>query len=159
MSPRAIFSSAALALAGLAVFLIVLWAPGRQVRLHQEHLLAAVSDKNWARVASFIAEEYSDRWGHDKAFVGEAAREVFAQFLAVDVSMESPVLTVRARQGEVSARLVAKGSGSPLAQMVVERLQEMPEPFTFRWQKHSWKPWDWQLVRIDHPTLEIPAEL
>jgi len=159
MPPRSIISTAVLALIGLAIFLVVLWSPERQVRLHQEHLLAAVSDKNWARVASFIAEDYSDRWGHDKAFVLQAAREVFAQFFALELSMENPVLNVRDVSGEVSARLIAKGSGGPFAQMAIDRLQSLPEPFTFRWQKRGWKPWDWTLTRVNHPTLEVPAEL
>jgi hypothetical protein len=159
MPPRSFISTAALALAGLAVFLVILWSPERQVRLHQEHLLGAISDKNWARFAAFIGEDYSDRWGHDKAFVTQAAHEAFSQFFALEASMENPVLTVRDGNGEVSARVVAKGSGGPLAQMVVEKLQELREPFAFHWQKRSWKPWDWKLVRIDHPTLEVPAEL
>lgn len=159
MPPRSIIPTAALLLLGLAVFLFVLWSPERQVRLHQEHLLAAVSDKKWARVASFIAEDYSDRWGHDKAFVVRAAGEVFAQFFALELSMQDPVLSAHDGNGEVSARLIAKGSGSPFAQMAIDTLQGLPEPFTFRWQKRSWKPWDWSLTHIDHPTLEIPSEL
>jgi hypothetical protein len=159
MPPRSIIPTVAVALVALAVFLIVLWSPERQARLHQEHLLGAVSDKNWARVASFIAEDYSDRWGHDKTFVLQATREVFAQFFALELSMQDPVLSVRDGAGEVSARLIAKGSGGPFAQMAIDRLQSLPEPFTFRWQKRSWKPWDWALVRVDHPTLEIPSEL
>jgi hypothetical protein len=159
MPLRSIIPTVAIAFVALAVFLVVLWSPERQTRLHQEHLLAALSDKNWTRVASFIAEDYSDRWGHDKTFVLQATREVFAQFLALELTMQDPVLSARAGTGEVSARLIAKGSGGPVAQMAIDHLQSLPEPFTFRWQKRSWKPWDWTLLRVDHPTLEIPAEL
>jgi len=159
MPPRSIVPTAIVLLLGLAIFLVVLWAPERQIRLHQEHLLSAISDKNWARVASFIAEDYSDRWGHDKAFVTQAAREVFAQFFALELTMSQPVLSRRDQNGEVSGRLIAKGSGGPFAQMAIDKLQELREPFTFRWQKRSWKPWDWTLTRVDHPTLEVPAEL
>jgi hypothetical protein len=159
MPPRSVVPTAIVLLLGLAVFLVVLWSPERQIRLHQEHLLAAVSDKNWARVASFIAEDYSDRWGHDKAFVTQASREVFAQFFALELTMSQPVLSRHDGNGEVSGRLIAKGSGGPFAQMAIDKLQELREPFTFRWQKRSWKPWDWTLMRVDHPTLEVPAEL
>jgi hypothetical protein len=159
MPPRSIVPTAIIALLGVALFLFILWSPERQVRLHQEHLLAAVSDKNWARVASFIAEDYSDRWGHDKAFVAAAAREVFAQFIALDLSMQNPMLNMRDGNGEVAARLIAKGSGGPFAQMAIDKLQELREPFTFHWQKRIWKPWDWKLTRLNHPTLEVPAEL
>ena len=159
MTPRSILISAALALAALAVFLVVLWSPERQVRLHQKHLLAAVSKKDWPRFASFIAEDYSDRWGHDKTFVRAAAREVFAQFFVLEITMQNPAVSAGGGNGEVSARLVAKGTGSPVAQMVIEKLQELREPFTFRWRQRSWKPRDWALARVDQPALEIPDEL
>lgn len=156
MSPRRIALAAALALVALALFLTALWSPERQVRLHQEHLLAAVSKKKWQRVAPFIAEDYSDRWGHDKAFVLGAAREAFSQFFVLEIAMQNTEMSVADGSGEVSARLIARGSGGPVAQLVIEKLQELREPFAFRWQKQSGKPWDWALVRVDQPTLEVP---
>ena len=155
MSPRRIAIAAALALAALAIFLAALWSPERQVRLHQEHLLGAVSKRNWQRVSPFIAEEYSDRWGHDKAIVLGAAREAFSQFFVLEITMRDPVVSARDGNGEVSARLIARGSGGPLAQLVIERLSELREPFTFRWRQRSWKPWDWALMSMDQPTLEV----
>ena len=82
----------------------------------------------------------------------------FAQFFVLGITLENPEQSVSGKSGEVSARLLAKGSGGPLAQLVIERLQGLHEPFTFRWQRRSWKPWDWALVRVDQPTLEIPSE-
>ena len=156
MFPRRIAVAAALAVVALALFLAALWSPERQVRLHQEHLLTAVSKKKWQSVAPFIAENYSDRWGHDKAFVLDAAREAFSQFFVLEIVMEKPVQSVVDGRGEVSARLIARGSGGPVAQLVIEKLQELRGPFTFRWQKQSGKPWDWAVVQMDQPALEVP---
>jgi hypothetical protein len=156
MSLRQLLFAVGLGLGALAIFLVVLWSPERQVRLHQEHLLSAISKKNWPRMASFIAEDYSDRWGHDKAFVLSAAHEVFGQFLFPKVTMDEPAIGIAGQTATVSARLQVTGQGSPIAQMIVERIEDLREPFIFRWQQRSAKPWDWVLVRFDQRELELP---
>jgi hypothetical protein len=30
-------------------------------------------------------------------------------------------------------------------------------PFELRWRHESWKPWDWKLVEVHNPELEVPA--
>jgi len=37
----------------------------------------------------------------------------------------------------------------------MSRVAELKEPFSFTWRQVSWKPWDWKLVRVDQPELEI----
>lgn len=155
MAPRQIAFAALLALIALGIFLMALWSPERQVRLHQKNLLKAVSKRDWERAASFMAEDYSDRWGHDKANVIELGREAFRHVLFLEITMRDERVAVLEDQGRVETRLDVKSSGSPVAQMIVDRADGFRQPFDFRWEHRSWKPWDWQLTGFDQPDLEM----
>jgi hypothetical protein len=148
---------AAAALFVVVLYCVLLWQPTRQVRLHQAHLLRAIEKRNWPRVAEFIAENYSDRWGHDKEFVLREAREVFHHFVFLTVKQEEQGARVESGQGTVVTRIILLGTGSPVADFAKQRLADLEEPFTFRWRQQSWKPWDWQLTGFDHPELEMPS--
>lgn len=139
----------------VAIYTAALWQPARQVQLHQANLLRAVEKRNWERFASFMADDYSDRWGHDKEFVVRESREVFRQFLFLTVRQEVRATTILDQKGTVVARIELTGSGGPLANVVRERVNALSEPFTFRWRQRSWKPWDWQLVQVDQPELDL----
>ena len=39
-----------------------------QVRLHTAGLIKALERRNWSKVEHLLADNYSDRWGHDKGF-------------------------------------------------------------------------------------------
>ena len=138
-----------------AIFLALLWQPARQVRLHQEHLLRAVGKRNWQAVGRFIAAEYHDRWGHDKENVLAQSAQVFGQFLWCDIQTEERMLAISDGSAALSARLTLAGTGGPLAEYARQRVNVLDAPFTFQWMRRSWKPWDWVLVEVDQPQLEI----
>jgi len=156
MSRRQILLAAGLAFAALGFFLIALWSPERQVRLHQEGLLDALAGRDWTRLGPFIADDYSDRWGHDKTNVLEAARLAFGQFILLKIALEDPAVNVTGEAGRLIARLNVAGQGGPLAEAVVEAAGDLRDPFTFDWQQRTWKPWDWVLVRMEQRELRIP---
>jgi hypothetical protein len=157
MFSRKIALAAASALPVIALCLLWLWQPERQVRLHTTHFLKKVEDRNWDKAALFIAGHYTDRWGHDKAFVVRESREVFRQFLFLTI--ENKTLACDLQGNSATTRTVVKitGSGGPLAQLVMERVNTLREPFVFEWRQQSGKPWDWQLTRIDQPELSLDA--
>jgi hypothetical protein len=39
-----------------------------------------------------------------------------------------------------------------------DEVNALREPFTMTWRKKSWKPWDWELIRVEQPELRIPIE-
>jgi hypothetical protein len=49
------------------------------------------------------------------------------------------------------------GNGGAVAQVVMERVNGLQQPFTFTWHKVGSAPWNWQLTHIDHPELNIEA--
>lgn len=141
----------------LALYLLWLWQPERQVRLHTTHFLKNVERRNWDRAAVFIAANYADRWGHDKEFVLRESREAFRQFLFLTI--EKKTLACELHGDSATTRTVVKisGSGGPLAQLVMQRVNTLREPFVFEWHRQSGAPWDWQLTRVDQPELNLDA--
>ncbi|MDB6172609.1 MAG: hypothetical protein JWL59_1920 [Chthoniobacteraceae bacterium] len=140
----------------LVVYLVLLWQPERQVRLHQIHFLQAVEKRDWPRFSNFIANNYSDRWQHDKNYLLAESRNVFQHFFILSISSEEIGIAGSNSAFTVRERLRMEGSGSPVAQFILQRVNGLADPFLFQWQKQSWKPWAWKLTQIDQPALELP---
>jgi hypothetical protein len=121
-------------------------------------LLAAVESKDWKDLSELMADDYSDRWGHDKATVIERSRTVFSQFFVIDLTAQEPEVEEANGQGFVRERIALKGNGGPLAELAVQRAATLQQPFLFEWRQASWKPWHWVLVRVDQPELEISSD-
>lgn len=145
--------AAAVALALFGLYLLWLWQPERQVRLHTSHFLKKVEQRNWEAARKFLANDYHDRWEHDAETAIGDAREAFRQFLFVTI--ENRTDSCEMAPGSATTRTVIKisGQGGPVAQLVMERVNTLHGPFTFDWRQASWKPWDWQLTKVDHPDL------
>jgi hypothetical protein len=149
------FLNAAIVLVAVVIGALWLWQPARQVRRHNEKLLDAVESKDWKELSELMADDYSDRWGHDKATVIERSRMVFAQFLVMELAATEPEVEEANGQGTVRARLALTGRGGPLAELAIQKASALQQPFVFEWRQASWKPWDWVLVKVDQPELEI----
>lgn len=139
----------------LAIFLVSFCNPEKQVRRHQRLLLSALEDRDWDDINELLAENYSDRWGHDKAFVQSRAAQVFRQFFAVQITGEITQLDMQPDRAELRTSLRVQGRGGPVAEYAMTRANALTDPWTFRWKKQSWKPWDWALEYVDQPQLEI----
>lgn len=124
------------------------------MRRHTAVLLKTIERRNWDKLRNLMADSYTDRWQHDKAFVGEAMPQVFGQFLFLNIEHETTATDVSGGAGSTVTRLKMSGSGGPLAQFVIEKVNNLSEPFTFHWSQRSAWPWDWELTRVDHPSLD-----
>jgi len=131
------------------------WRPGRQVRLHQQHLQEAVENRNWKKVAGFVAENYSDSWGQSKAIAMQRLPDAFQDFIACGVLAEGASLEWKNGACAFKARIHIVGSGGPLSQLVIQEMDNLRQPFEFQWRRQSWKPWDWALAGVSQP--EIPV--
>ena len=132
-----------------------LWQPERQASKHHAHLLIALEKRDWSKVASFIDPAYSDRWKHDKSFVLRATREVFRQFFVLTIHGDALDCGQNSGTVTLTAHITIEGTGTAVAQMAMQRVNTLREPFTFEWKRRSWKPWDWTLVRVDQPQLQL----
>jgi hypothetical protein len=156
---RKYFALAAAVLLAWALWLAWLWQPERQVRRHTLGLLQAIEHRDWSKVDALLADNYADRWGHDKAFVVTSLREIFGSFVVL--SIEAQVLRNSASEtsGVTVARVKMSGQGNVVAQYVVTKVNSLGEPFTFTWTKSGAQPWAWQLTAVDHPTFQPDTEL
>ncbi len=147
--------TAVVALILWALWLAWLWQPERQVRLHTTHFLKKVERRNWEAAGAFLAEDYTDHWEHDKKSALSDARQVFSQFLFLTI--ENRTDNIAGQGDEATAQTVIKisGNGGPVAQLVMEKVNTLREPFAFTWRHVGKAPWNWQLIRIDHPNLNI----
>ena len=49
--------------------------------------------------------------------------------------------------------------GGDYAPEVIERVNRLTKPFELHWRHESWRPWDWKLVQVSNPALELRDEL
>ena len=153
----------ALRLLGIAVLALAIWLiwwsrPERQVRRAQVRLLDALESRDYPALARLMAEDYRDAWDHDKANVLRRAPQVFDQFLTLDIEGEISSTVQEATDWVVRQKIVVKGFGGALGMHARDEVNRLKEPFTMRWRKRGWKPWDWELTRIDQSELRVPVE-
>jgi hypothetical protein len=139
------------------VYLMRLWGPERQVRLHSEHLIRSLEDRDWSRFSSFVGDSYKDQWGEDRTVVVQRCQAVFGYLRGIRIVPKGVEIQAGGGAGFWRAKINIEGAeNSELASVVRERVNRLPSPFTLEWRQVSGKPWDWKLVRVSNETLELP---
>lgn len=138
----------------VGVYLVRLWQPERQIELHNAHLLSQIEKKNWANVAEFVADDYQDRWGNDRALLLERLREVFRALPNVRIDSIGAVTRTENSSGYWTAKITIHATGE-FAPVIEARVNSLAAPFELEWRHRSAKPWDWKLVSVRNPELEI----
>ena len=141
----------------LTLYLLWLWNADHQVRLHSNHLLRTLENKNWSKFATFLADDYHDQWGQDHAVALERAEGVFRYLRGIRLLPGYVIVQAAEGKGSWQAKITIEGSDSELTGLVKERVNSLGTPFTLVWQRASKKPWDWKLVGVTNPALEMPA--
>ena len=152
-----IIGLAVAACAGL--YLIWLWGPEHQVRLHTENFFHAIEHRDWETVADFIGNDYQDQWGDNRARVLERMREGFRWVPGSKIVAASPVVNVETRRAIWIGKITLYSSDDDVMQLLDERINKLPTPFELEWHRLSGKPWDWKLVRVSNSAFEIPVEM
>jgi hypothetical protein len=141
----------------LGLFLLWLWQPERQLKLHTANLFHSMEHKNWQRMADFIGTDYQDQWGHDRARVLERAREVFRYLRNIQIGSSRATVQIDKRRAQWIGKITIDADQSEVAALIKERVNSLDTSFELEWHCMSGKPWDWKLVRVSNPSLEIPA--
>ncbi len=152
------YAGAGLALA-LGIYLMWLWGAEHQVRLHSDHLFRAMESRNWSKFDSFLADDYHDQWGQDHALVAQRSREVFRYFRSLQIVPGYAIVQAGNGQASWRAKITIEGDDNELAALVKDRVNPLTTPFTLEWRCVSSKPWDWKLVRVENPSLDLPARI
>ena len=107
----------------------------------------------------FIAVDYRDDWGHDRALVLNRLRLVLHSFTSLTITATNPRVTLDPPAGSWSAQIQIGGTGGEFAPEIIARVNSLTEPFELHWRRESWKPWDWKLIRVSNPALKITGEI
>jgi hypothetical protein len=136
------------------LYLFRLWQPQRQIELHNVHLLEQIEKHNWKTVGEFIGETYQDRWGNDRARLLERLPQIFRAL--GNTRIESSAVAIRCEEGRGywTAKIRVNGTGE-FADYIQTRVNSLEAPFEFEWQRGATWPWDWKLVSVRNPALEI----
>ena len=143
----------------LALWLAQLWSAERQVHLHSQHLLRQVENRNWTEAGEFVAADYHDEWGDDRALLLRRLRLALRFFSSLTIRAAAPLVQLEPPFGVWRARveLAGKDAGAEATPEIIRRVNGLTTPFELRWRQGSWKPWDWKLVEVRNPGLEVPA--
>lgn len=155
LSVRWIRIAAAVVAAAAVVHLHLLWQPERQVELHTANLLKRTSDRDWPAVKDMMGEDFRDGWGQDREQAVNAARLLFSHFFALRIVATEPLdIGMAEDEATVRAKLGIFGSGTGVAEVVMEEVRATEEPFVFRWRQAGRWPWQWVLVGAGNRRLE-----
>src|SRR3954447_2313784 len=143
----------------IGAYLFWLWQPERQVRLHNEHLLAAVEAKNWSELGEFIDDSYQDQWGNDRTLLLTRLREILNYARHLRIEPLGVGVRRTGNEAECSARITIDADANEVTPFIKDRVNPLESPFVFKWQHGSSKPWDWKLNRVSNEALELPASL
>ena len=143
----------------VGAYLLWLWRPQHQVRLHTEHFFHAIDARNWDTVADFIGEDYRDQWDHDRARLLERMREGFRWVRGSTITASDAMVRVETPRAFWIGKINVYSSDDGVMQLLDERVNRLPAPFELEWHHVSGKPWDWKLVRVSNPAFQIPADV
>jgi hypothetical protein len=146
---------ASLVVVTIALRCLWLWQPERQLLLHQAHFRHAVEQRDWGRIQALLDSGYSDRWGYTRETGIQEARKWLGQFFVLTVTPGPVDDQLTPDGGTVTEQWKIDGTGAEGATLVQDALNSVQSPFLFQWKHASWKPWDWTLVRIDNPDLNL----
>ncbi|HVF73373.1 MAG TPA: hypothetical protein VM940_17360 [Chthoniobacterales bacterium] len=138
-----------------AAWLIRLWQPERQIELHSVHLLEQIEKKNWKNLAERVSPAYQDRWGHDRARLLERLRQVSRILVNPRIEATQRKVHRDSDHNYWSAKITLQASGE-FADYVQARINNLDAPFELEWKRGATWPWDWKLIAVRNPELEVP---
>ena len=159
ISLRGAFIGGVTLVLAIALYLIWLWRPEHQVRLHSQNFFHAIDNRHWDAVADFIGDEYQDQWGDDRVRLLERMREGFRWIRGSRIMAPDSVVNAEARRAIWSGKITVYSSDDGVMDALDQRVNKLPTPFELEWHRVSAKPWDWKLVRVSNSGFEIPADV
>ena len=140
------------------LWLAHLWGSENQVRLHSQHFLRQIEKRNATSAVDFIAVDYHDDWGHDRALLLDRLRIVLRLFSSLTITAAEPDVELSASDATWRASIQLAGAGGEFTPQIIEKVNGLTKPFTLRWRHESWRPWDWKLVAVSNPALELSRD-
>src|SRR3954453_60074 len=111
-------------LLAIALYLIWLWRPEHQVRLHSQNFFHAIDQRNWDAVADFIGDEYQDQWGNDRARLLERMREGFRWIRGSRIMAPDSVVNAEALRAIWSGKITVYSSDDSVMEALDQRVNK-----------------------------------
>jgi hypothetical protein len=150
---RRVFPWVCAALVLLGVFVgVPLLSASRGLERAWRAVLSDVEDGDWAAFEAKLAPNYRDNFGATRPESIRRFKLARQQFLSLSISREQieTSLDSSGRAATTKALIRLRGTGVGGAAQAMDSAGRTTEPVIFKWQRPSWKPWDWQLVLIEH---------
>ncbi|RRJ94288.1 hypothetical protein Ga0100231_007865 [Opitutaceae bacterium TAV4] len=141
----------------LAIFLALPWlSPVRGVERAWGKLIDGVADNDFKDVTSVVALDYKDGWGLTRDEVIVLAQTVRRHFIVCSIDRHPHKVELSEDRHTATVRSVIRvnGSGSPVAQAIIQVSGQTQAETTFEWRRGSWKPWDWKLTSVANPEAD-----
>lgn len=79
-------------------------------------------------------------------------------FSSPTITVTNPQTRLAPPEAMWSAKIQIARRGDELAPEIIARVNSLTKPFELRWRRESRWPWDWKLVRVANPSLEISGD-
>lgn len=138
----------------ISVLVALQWRPAKVIAKNQRSLIDGIERRSPARIQRLLSKDYSDRWGFKGEDLVETMTDAGSQFLALVVTPEDETIVIAEGRATVTAKLMISGKPvGPAGLEVTRQVNLLKEPFVFTWEKQSFLPNSWRLVRVDNPAL------
>jgi len=140
------------------VGLVLVWAlwfyrAEHQVDRCHQRLISAVESRNWGKLHGITSDDFmAGLYSKEESIA--LGQEVLRPFLSIQLTESEEVwIRERPRLYVRHALIRMEGNGMGYADTVISAVNTQTEPFVFTWQRMSRAPWDWKLIRVEHPLL------
>lgn len=139
---------------------IVAYQSRPSVVLAKRHaaLIEGIEKRSPSRIRRLVSERYLDRWSFEREDLILSISDIGSQFLALELESESEAYDIQDRQATITATIRASGKPfGPVGSEAIRRVNQLDAPIVFTWEKESFLPQSWRLVRMDN--ADLPEEL
>ncbi len=150
----------ALIITSLALYLGEHWSGETQVRKKHEALISAFESKSAKKFLKLASLDYLDQWGFSGQDAAITISDIGSQFVVLnleELEEGDPACIVTEKEALVTTQLSARGTASPIGQLIMQEANKLRDPFVFTWRKEGFWPWDWKLTSIKNPG--VPKDL
>ncbi|MCE9518721.1 MAG: hypothetical protein K8R87_04045 [Verrucomicrobia bacterium] len=119
----------------------------------QQRLVSEVSQRDWKQTLALMAEDYHDTWDMKREEAVSLGHEMLQSFIVLNLEWKTSSVVMEGKIATITGKIKVSGNGFGFSQEIINKVNNLQEPFVFTWRKDGWKPGDWRLVSLTQPEL------
>lgn len=139
---------------GWIVRFLFFQSPEEQLQRAQTKLIRAVEHRDWKTIRALMTDEYMDDFGFDRDTALKTAQDLLSGYFSLTLKTETTYLRGTNQIGMAKLKIKIEGTGTPVTQMVTDRVNATKEPWVFHWLKKGRWPWNWKLVQVQNEYIQ-----